>query len=175
MKRLVGTVFIFALLLAVMPVFAQEPAVDDPTLPEGAFALLMATLAAIVSTFMGSPLTTLLVNVTKRLPFTGAIRSELIRLVWAAIMTVAFWTIRNLAGDQGVVLFNYIANLDINSLLGILGPIVLNWFLNIVGSAALYNRALDAGDPIFGYQRSAPESLSTISDSLGSLKEWHPS
>lgn len=156
--------FLIPFVLIISPVMAQDatptaepppvvtPAPDElpPIAPvEDAANALLTTIVQIIaaSGLISAPITVFLVSVLKRIDSGGLIPSNYYAVVIAGILMVVLWLARWLGVETQVSgLFN---------LVGVAGPMILNFILTLLGASAFYNVAKSQNTPILSYQRPA--------------------
>lgn len=116
---------------------------------EEALQMLLNVLVSIGMGYAQSPLTTLLVNISKVIPFLGNLSGQLLQTLWAVILTVLTW-----------IAYSYFTHPQVDSIvqfLGVIAAAIMQLFFNTQVSARIHASAYTRGNQLFGYTRSVPK------------------
>lgn len=119
----------------------------DPVMtPDQAFQMLMNVLIAIGVGYASSPVTTLLVNLSKVLPFLSGFSGQVLQSVWAVLLTVLTWI--------GYATLTQVQVDNLTQFMGVIATALLQLFFNSQGAATIHAAAAAKGNHMFGYKRS---------------------
>lgn len=143
-----GLIMTFLMLWLVLPVGAQDSAIEPPlpVIPvEEAADLIMAALISILVGVVDSPLTTLVVGLLKRIPLLDDVAANTLQFVVAGVITVVYW---------GSAALGYGAEFNsVAAFLLSIAPALAGLIGRQLASAGVYRLAVKADLGVVGYQR----------------------